>query len=783
MRGPVLSRFGQILSRRPLWNQLVLLALAAAIPLLLSTYLMFNRMVANDRENIRENLLLNSKTLASLVDNEIDTHIAIASTLSQSPALARGDLNNFWTEASEALRFVPGSWLTVRLPNGEMVLNTLKPFGATAQNGAPPVEPSQAFETDRPRIGDLAMGVVSKRLRALVEVPVFQNGKLLYIVSISLVPERFLALFKDKYTNGEVVAIIDGNRKFVARVPSHEARVGTLASEGWRAAIENSAEGIVENKTVEGDWSLTGYSPTRNGWTVGVARLEKDIQTPLRNIMRSTFAVSMALVALSFLLALLVARNLSAGMRDLTHAARDVGAGKTLARFPTPFAEAATLADTLQNTSAELDRRGRALENANAMLEHKVQERTAELQAELKRREEAEATLRHVQKIETIGQLTGGIAHDFNNMLTVIMGNLDTVQRRMRSIEGAATLNRPIESALQGTRNAAKLTHRLLAFARQQPLEPEVISVNSLITGMSDMMSRTVGEQIKIETVLSAGLWPAFADANQLENSLANLIVNARDAMPDGGKLTIETSNTYFDESYVERFGDVKHGQYIMLSVTDAGTGIDKDKLDRIFEPFFTTKGAGKGTGLGLAMVHGFVKQSGGHIRVYSEIGQGTAVKIYLPRVADNANLVTLPRPAQEPLIDQLPRANLGETIVLVEDDRGVSDYAVSVLEDLGYRVLTAHDGTEGLTLVENTVHIDLLFTDVVLGGNINGRQLADAVKRLKPHLPVLFTTGYTRNAIIHHGKLDAGVNLLNKPYTQRDLALKVRALIDRPTP
>jgi CheY-like chemotaxis protein len=296
------------------------------------------------------------------------------------------------------------------------------------------------------------------------------------------------------------------------------------------------------------------------------------------------------------------------------------------------------------------------------------------------------------------------------------------------------------------------------------------------------MMSRTVGEQVKIETVLGAGLWTIFADSNQLENSLANLIVNARDAMPNGGKLTIETTNTYLDDSYVERFGDVKPGPYAMLSVTDAGTGIEKEKLERIFEPFFTTKGIGKGTGLGLAMVYGFVKQSGGHIRVYSEVGQGTTVKIYLPRYSDNANMASVPRPSPEAPIAESPRARKGEIILLVEDDVGVSEYAVSVLEDLGYRVLTAQDGTEGLEIYNKAKRIDLLFTDVVLGGELNGRQLADVVKKLKPSLPVLFTTGYTRNAIIHHGKLDADVNLLSKPYTQRDLALKVRAVIDEHT-
>jgi CheY-like chemotaxis protein len=278
--------------------------------------------------------------------------------------------------------------------------------------------------------------------------------------------------------------------------------------------------------------------------------------------------------------------------------------------------------------------------------------------------------------------------------------------------------------------------------------------------------------------VLAAGLWPVQADAHQLENALLNLALNAKDAMPEGGCLTIETANTYLDDTYVRRFGDVAAGQYAVLCVTDTGTGIPRDVLDKVFEPFFTTKLHGEGSGLGLAMVHGFVKQSGGHVRIYSEEGQGTTVKIYLPRLTQVEEVAAVPagKPSE---ISEMPRARPDEVILLVEDSDGVRAYAKEILEDLGYWVSEASDADQAMRVVAKRPRIDLLFTDVVLPGSASGRELADQIKQLYPHLPVLFTTGYTRNAIVHQGRLDPDIQLLNKPYTQQDLARKIREMLD----
>ena len=412
--------------------------------------------------------------------------------------------------------------------------------------------------------------------------------------------------------------------------------------------------------------------------------------------------------------------------------------------------------------------------------------RTAELENEARRRRESEETLLQSQKMESVGQLTGGIAHDFNNMLTVIIGNLETLQRRITrmqpnglSLETLTALTKPADLALQGAHSAAKLTHRLLAFARRQPLAPVRADLNKIVSGISDLLRRTMGETIVFETVLAAGLWPSFVDANQLENAILNLAVNARDAMPNGGHLTIETANSYLDEAYARQFGDVTPGQYVLLSVTDTGAGIPADLMRRVFEPFFTTKSHGQGSGLGLAMVHGFVKQTGGHIRIYSEINEGTTVKIYLPRLGQAAEVAANPEEMPQRLASVVS-ARSSETILLVEDNEDVRDYAKSALEELGYKVLVAHDGAEALRVIKSGTHIDLLFTDIVLPGGMNGRQLSQEVLKARPGLAVLYTTGYTPNAIIHHGRLDPDVQLLSKPYTQDDLSRKIRQALER---
>jgi PAS domain S-box-containing protein len=392
---------------------------------------------------------------------------------------------------------------------------------------------------------------------------------------------------------------------------------------------------------------------------------------------------------------------------------------------------------------------------------------------EVSERMKAEEALRQAQKMEAVGQLTGGIAHDFNNLLTIVVGNVELLLRHLP--EDASRLRRAADNAMQGARRAAILTHRLLAFSRRQPLDSKPLDVNKLVAGMSEMLRRTLGEPVVLETVLAGGLWRTQADSNQLENAILNLAVNARDAMPDSGRLTIETANAHLDEAYVETLAEtVPAGQYVLIAVTDTGTGMDKATMEKVFEPFFTTKEAGKGTGLGLSQVYGFVRQSDGHVRIYSEVGEGTTIKIYLPRHVSTESERTETAPMRRDLVP-----GKGETVLVVEDEEDLRAYTTEALRELGYRVLEAPDGRAALEILDQHPDVDLLFTDVVLPNGMNGRALADEVGRRRPGLKVLFTTGYTKNAIVHHGRLDPGVEMIGKPFTYAELASKVRRLID----
>ncbi|WP_428309454.1 PAS domain S-box protein [Hydrocarboniphaga sp.] len=394
--------------------------------------------------------------------------------------------------------------------------------------------------------------------------------------------------------------------------------------------------------------------------------------------------------------------------------------------------------------------------------------------SEIAERSRAEDALRQAKKMEAVGQLTGGIAHDFNNLLQGIVGSLDLVQTYIA--RGRATeADRFVHSAMSSANRAAALTHRLLAFARRQPLDPKPIGVNQLIASMDDLLRRSLGVAIELEMVLAGGLWMTRCDANQLENAILNLAINARDAMPQGGRLTIETCNTHLDQAHLARQRDVAPGQYVCICVSDTGIGMAPDVAERAFDPFFTTKPIGQGTGLGLSMIYGFTRQSDGYARIYSDAGQGTTVKLYLPRFLGEAGAA-----AAEPVADAQVSAAPGRTILVVEDERVVRNLVVEVLSDLGYRVLEAADGPSALKLIDGEIRIDLLLTDIGLPG-MNGHLVADAARGKRPGLKVLFMTGYAENAAVSSGFLAPGMQLMTKPFAMSTLATRVSEIMKSP--
>ena len=395
-----------------------------------------------------------------------------------------------------------------------------------------------------------------------------------------------------------------------------------------------------------------------------------------------------------------------------------------------------------------------------------TERREAELQLERSREQ-----LFQSQKMEAVGHLTGGLAHDFNNLLTGIAGSLELL--RARVAQGRfGDLERYITTAQGAASRAAALTHRLLAFSRRQTLDPKTIDPNRLVAGMEELIQRTAGPQITVDTVLAMGCWSILCDPNQLENAILNLCINARDAMPDGGRLTIETAKTWLDERGA-RERDIPRGQYVAISVTDSGTGMSPEVLARAFDPFFTTKPLGQGTGLGLSMIYGFAKQSGGHARIYSEVGVGTTVRLYLPRhQGESAG------EEPEPKLAQVPRARAGETVLVVDDEPSVRMLVTEVLEELGYAAIEAADGSSALKVLQSDVRIDLLIADVGLPGGVNGRQVADTARQTRPQLKVLFITGYAENAAVGNGHLESGMHVLTKPFAMETLGSRIKSII-----
>lgn len=523
-----------------------------------------------------------------------------------------------------------------------------------------------------------------------------------------------------------------------------EALRALAAGQGERTHDITGADGV---NTVWVRAELPALAPAQMQVLAGVSRLSL-VADANRRLAQDLALLAVLAVAVFLALWMLSDRAIRRPVARLSRMAEELAAGNLAARVepPVPGGELGALVTVLNHTAESLQQQRRDIEELNERL-------------------------RRAQRLEAVGQLTGGVAHDFNNLLTVVLGNAELLAELNQGNPQQRKLAEMISAAAQ---RGAELTQRLLAFARKQALVPKVVALNPLVAGLDPLLRRTLGEHIEIELIRAAGLWPALVDPGQLENALLNLCLNARDAMPSGGRLTLETANARLDADYAALHIDVQAGQYVMVAVSDTGSGISPQHLKQVFEPFFTTKPTGKGTGLGLSMVYGFVKQSAGHVAIYSELGQGTTVRLYLPRA--NAE-DTSGAGSEEATGTDTPMGGRG-TILLVEDDADVRAYALSQLQGFGYTVMEAADGPTALAILQKRSDIDLLFTDVVMPGGMNGRALADAARRLYPQLRVLYTSGYTENAIVHHGRLDEGARLLGKPYRRSELDRAVRAAL-----
>jgi signal transduction histidine kinase len=651
----------------------------------------------------------------------------------------------------------------------------------------------KARDTGRFTVGQYMIGRINKKPVLPMGLPFFdRSNHIAGIVYVSLDLDWLARYFAETrpFSQKTALVITDRDGTVLARIPDNSSYAGKSFRPEFSAELDAQKPGTADIVAVDGKVRIVGFVPASaspSGLYVGVGMAKADAFAGIDDATQFGFLLIGIGLATGLALAWLGGHYfISRPIDRLTQAAAQWGTGNFAARtgLGPGRSELTQLGQTFDTMAEELLHRQQENANLLATLENRVADRTAvlertnrELRSEMRRRERAEDTLRHVQKIEALGQLTGGVAHDFNNILHVILASLDLVLRRLER-NGSVTSGDggdQIKAAIRSTERATVLTQQLLAFARRQPLAPEIVDLNRLVRGMSELLRRTLGEIIDIETVLASGLWPVSADVSQLESAIVNLAVNARDAMLGGGKLTIETANTFLDESYANAHDEVRSGQYVQLAISDSGVGMSKNVLEQAFDPFFTTKEIGQGTGLGLSQVYGFIKQSGGHVKIYSEPGDGTTVKMYLPRlVAGTDGTVAAKHNAAA------AAGNESEVILVVEDEEDVRATTVTMLRELGYGVIEAADGPAALRLLADHDGVRLLFTDIVLPRGLTGRQLADQAAALRPGLRVLYTTGYARNAVVHHGMLDPGVELLVKPFNYAALASRVRALLDR---
>jgi len=746
-------------------------AFAGILPTVLFAAYLLNQFAHSERARAEQLLTESTKGLARGIDAHFSDAESALIALRDADALTANDLVAFEQRLRRTAGTTGRHYVLIDR-SGQQLINTSLPEHAplpkTALGPQVPV-----FTEKRTVVTNVVEGVEGQRLLASVAVPVIRKDKVKWALAVNLVQRDFVSIINEPGVPEDwIVSIVDRTGTHMIRSRNNDQFAGKPLVPVLARMAKERKSGVLRTVSLEGIplISTIQFAPA-SGWAAAVGLPVEALETPIRSSLNQLMIIGLLVTGIALTLALLVARSLDRAMQSLTASALAIGRGTEVAPPRSGIKEVDAVGDVVTRTAHELNVLTTSLETQVAARTAELSTAYTRLTAEMERRQQSEAQLMQMQKIEAIGHLTGGIAHDFNNMLAIVLSSLRLLERRVR--RGDFDVQRFVDAAIKGAERAASLTARLLAFSRQQPLAPEVTNGNELISTMGEILHRTIPENIRIETVLAGGLWRTFVDRPGLESAIINLAVNARDAMPDGGKLIIETANANLDDAYAAVHPDVKPGQYVMIAVTDTGSGMSPEVVARVFDPFFTTKPAGQGTGLGLSQVHGFIKQSGGQVAIDSEPGVGTTVRLYLPRHEGTDNQ-GVPESRPEPVWS---RPETGETILIVEDDGAVRRVTVEMVRELGYAALEAENAERALEVLAAHPEVDVLITDIVMPG-MNGRMLANEVLARRPGLPVLFTTGYTRDAIVHHGVLDPDVHVVIKPYSLEVLSAKLHELL-----